>query len=281
MDPEVRQAGANPTMSDLFRRITIVEAFVLAVAGILPFFFPDTALDRWPWTSGPFNMRFIGAVYLTSLTAVLVLLSSFRWAPGRVALPMLVVFTNLVLIVSLVYVDRFDFGEFATWAWFVLYVVIPASANLHLWRYRDLPPAQPAPVSPGWRAFFLGAGSLYGAYGAALLVAPNALTDFWPWEIDAFHGRLYAAIFLTLGVAALTVSRVAARIERLIVALTMLTLGFFSILGLVIADASEDAVDWSAGGTWLWVGAFAVLVAAGAALAAGSGRRASAASIPA
>jgi hypothetical protein len=278
MDPEVRSAGSNPVMSDLFRRITMVEAFVLAVAGILPFFFPDTALDKWPWVSGPFNMRFIGAVYLTSLTAVLILLSSFRWAPGRVALPMLVVFTNLVLVVSLVYVDRFDFGEFSTWAWFALYVVIPASANYHLWRYRGLPPAQPEQVTPGWRAFFLASGALFGGYGAALLVAPDALTDFWPWEIDAFHGRLYAAIFLTLGVAAFTVSRVAARIERLIVALTMIALGLFSIVGLVIADASEDAVDWSAGGTWLWLAAFAVLLVAGLALAAGNlGRRPAAA----
>lgn len=257
----------NPALPSAFFWITVVEGFVLAVAGILPFFFPDTAIEKWPWVTGPFNIRFIGAVYLTSLTAVLVLLLSCRWAPGRVALPMLVVFTNLVLIVSLAYIDRFDFGKFSTWAWLVLYVAIPASANYQYWRFRRLPPADSTPVPPAWRSFFLVAGIVFGLYGLLVLAAPVTFSDFWPWPIDAFHGRLYSAIFLTLAVAALTVSRVAAPIERLIVGLTELALGLFAILGLVIVDASLKTVDWSALGTWVWVGAFAVLALAGAALA--------------
>jgi hypothetical protein len=48
--------------------------------------------------------------------------------------------------------------------------------------------------------------------------------------------------------------------------MTQLTLGFFSILGLVLADVSENAVEWSALGTWVWVGGFGVLAVAGAAL---------------
>ena len=62
----------------------------------------------------------------------------------------------------------------------------------------------------------------------------------------------------------------AAPVELLIVGLTQLTLGFFSILGLVLADVSENTVDWSALGTWVWIGAFAVLLVAGAALVAQS-----------
>jgi hypothetical protein len=258
--------NGNPRLPSALRAVTTVEAFVLAVAGVLPFFFPDTALRKWPWESAPFNIRFIGAVYLTSLAAVVVWLAFFRWAPGRVALPMLVVFTNLILVLSLVYVDRFDFGEFSTWAWFVLYVVIPVSATYHYWRYRRLPPADSTPVPSGWRSFFRAEAAVAGLYGLGLLVAPGTFSDFWPWEIDAFHGRLYSAIFLTLAVAAFTVSRVAAPAELLLVGMTQLTLGLFSILGLVIVDASKDTVDWSSPGTWLWNGAFAALLISGMAL---------------
>jgi hypothetical protein len=106
----------------------------------------------------------------------------------------------------------------------------------------------------------------YGAYGIALLVAPETFTDFWPWEVDAFHGRLYSAIFITVAVATLAISRVASSIEVLLVGLTFLAGGVFTILGLVIVDGSEDTVDWSALGTWVWIGVFALLLAGGLAL---------------
>jgi hypothetical protein len=229
---------SNPVLPPLFRAVTSLEGLVLAVAGF----------------------------YLTSLVAVLVVLTVPRWAPGRVALPMLVVFTNLILVLSLIYIDRFEFQRGGTWAWFILYVAIPVSATYYWLRFRRLPPADRTPVPAAWRSYFLGASVVLGLYGLGLLIAPNALTDFWPWPIDAFHGRLYSAIFVTLAVAGLTVSRVAASVELLLVGLTQLTLGFFSILGLVLADISEDTVDWSAIGTWIWVGGFGIIMVAGTAL---------------
>src|SRR5919204_262520 len=123
-------------------------------------------------------------------------------------------------------------------------------------------------VPAAWRSYLLGAAAVLGLYGLGLLIAPDTLTDFWPWPVDDFHARLYSAIFLTLAVAGLTVSRVAAPVELLLVGLTQLTLGFFSILGLVLADVSENAVDWSALGTWVWVGGFGIIMVAGAALVA-------------
>ena len=262
----VETAEANPVLPSRFRAVTTVEAFVLAVAGFYPFFFPHNALGKWAWVSGPFNLRFIGAVYLTSLVAVLVVLAVPRWAPGRVALPMLVVFTNLILVLSLIYIDRFEFQRGGTWAWFVLYVAIPVSATYYWVRFRHLPPADGTPVPAAWRSYFLCAAAVLGLYGVALLIAPETLTDFWPWPVDDFHARLYSAIFLTLAVACLAVSRVAAPVELLLVGLTQLTLGFFSILGLLLADVSENAVDWSAPGAWVWVGGFAIILVAGAAL---------------
>jgi hypothetical protein len=264
----VATEDVNPVLPSLFRAVTTLEAFVLAVAGFYPFFFPHDALGKWAWVSGPFNLRFIGAVYLTSLVAVLVVLAVPRWAPGRVALPMLVVFTNLILVLSLIYIDRFEFQRGGTWAWFVLYVAIPVSATYYWLRFRRLPPADQTPVPAAWRSYFLCVVAVLGLYGVGLLIAPETLADFWPWPVDDFHARLYSAIFLTLAVAALTVSRIAAPVELLLVGLTQLTLGFFSIFGLVLADVAENTVDWSAFGTWVWVGGFAIIMVAGAALLA-------------
>ncbi len=263
MEPQ----DANPVMPSALRALIAVEAGVLAVAGIVPFFFPETALQELPWESGPFNIRFIGAVYLASLAAVLFWQASFRWAPGRVALLMVCVFTSLVLLVSLLYTDRFDGANPGTWIWFVLYVAIPLATGYVYLRSRSLPPADPWPTPPAWRTYLLVTATLLGAYGVGLLVAPETFVDFWPWEVDAFHARLYSAIIITLAVAAVAISRAAAPIELLFVGVIQMVVGAFAILGLVIVDRSEDTVDWAALGTWVWVGAWAIVLISGLALA--------------
>ena len=262
------ETHANPSMPALLRRITVVEAVALAFVGVVPFFFPGVGIDSWPWETTPFNIRFIGGVYLTSLTAVLVFLLSFRWAPGRVALPMIVVFGNLVTVLSFVYVGRFDFGRASSWTWFPLYFLLAIPATYYVLRYRRLPPAERTLPPPAWRAYSLGAAAILRIYGVGLLVAPGTFGDFWPWDFDAFHGRFYSAAFLTLAAAAFVVSRAAAPVELLLLGLTQVTFGLFSILGVVFADASQNTVDWGALGTLVWTGAFAVLLVTGLALVA-------------
>jgi hypothetical protein len=256
----------NPALPSALRVLIAVEAGVLAVAGIVPFFFPATGLEELPWESGPFNVRFVGAVYLASLAAVLYWQTTFRWAPGRVALLMVSVFTSLVLVVTLFYADRFDSENPGTWIWFVLYVLIPAGSIYVYLRFRHLPPADALPTPPAWRTYLLVTAAILGIYGAGLLIAPETFVGFWPWEVDVFHARLYSAIIVTLGVAAWAISRVAARTELFLVGLVQTVVGTFAILGLALADSSEGTVDWAAFGTWAWVGAFAIILVSGLAL---------------
>ena len=39
--------------------------------------------------------------------------------------------------------------------------------------------------------------------------------------------------------------------------------GAVPILGLVIIDNQLDKIDWSAVGTWLWIGSFAIILPTG------------------
>jgi len=254
--------STNPPMPALYRLVFLVVALVV-FAGAGLFFVPDLVIARWPWSLTPFNTRFLGAVYLSELLAVVVAVVVSRWAPGRLLLPQAVAFTAVVTVTSLVNLNRFDPQRPVTWLWFVLYTVPLAILAYYLWRYRRLPPAEPAPPAPPWRAYLLGQAVVLGLYGLGLLVAPGVFAAFWPWPIDSFHGQVYSAVFLTGAVGSFVLSRAAAPVEFLTQGLAQTALGAGAIAGLAIVDAAVHRVDWSAFGTWLWIGGFAVILVAG------------------
>jgi len=256
----------NSPITPLLRGLTLIEVLVLVAAGGGLFFLTDLAVAQWPWTIPPFNARFVGAVYLTSMVAVAMMLVGGRWAPARLVLPMLFTFTFIVLVMTLLRSGNFLYDRWATWGWFILYIVLPINAAYHLWLYRRLPPADPTPVPVAWRYILLAFSVVLGLYGLLQFFAPEAASAFWPWKIDAFHGQMYSANLLTAAVGAFVLARAAAPIEYFTLGITYSVLGFFAILGLVVVDASAHKVDWAAPGTWLWVAAFAVILIVGLAL---------------
>src|SRR5690606_2160067 len=79
---------------------------------------------------------------------------------------------------------------------------------------------------------------------------------FWPWEVDAFHGRMYAAAFGTPAVAAVILSfRRGFAAEYLSMGLNLCAGGFLPILGTLWTNLSvpaERQIDFSASGTWVF-----------------------------
>jgi len=256
----------NPRLTPLLRAFTFVEVVVLLAAGFGMLFLPDLGRALWPWTPAPFNTRFLGAIYAAALMPVGVMALVGRWAPARVVLVMLVPFTLIVLGVSLFNLGQFQLERWSNWVWFPLYVLLPLNGMLHVWRYRNLPPAEPTRVLGAWRAYLRAGAIVVGIYGLALLIAPTTASAFWPWPIDAFHGQMYSAAFISGALGAFAVSTVAARGEFLAIGLGQAVFGVFSIAGLLLANGvvpPERQVNWASAGAWVWVGAFALMAVAG------------------
>jgi len=253
----------NPQLSTLLRAMTILEVVVLLGAASTLFFLPAVSRPNWPWEITPFNTRFMGAIYVASLLVVIVLASNNRWSPARVLLPMIFVFTAWVLLISILYVARFDFGKIGTWTWFIFYTLLPINAGYHLWKYRQMPPAVPVAVPNALRLFLwvLGIGLI--VYAAALIVAPPIATAFWPWSIDDFHSRIYAAMFLAGGIGSLLGARSASAGELSALGLGQASFGLFALLGLFIVDGEVHKINWSLPGTWVWIAIFAAALVSG------------------
>lgn len=255
----------NPSLSPLVRIFTTVVALVLIIGSSL-FFVPELIGPRWPWRLSPFNTRFLGAFYLAEMVGVVLLAVINRWSPGRLSLPLALVFTAVASIASVLHFDQFDPHRRATWGWFILYVGSAVISAYFVWRYRKLQPADPTPLPRKWRLYLLAQASVVGLYGLGLFVAPLTFGAFWPWPIDSFHGQVYSAIFVTDAAGALILSRAAASAEWLSLGLAQVIFGLFAILGVLIVDATAHRVDWGQPGTWLWVAGCAGLCIAGLAM---------------
>jgi hypothetical protein len=257
--------NADPRVTTLLLAVTGIEALVLFGAGVGLVVQPAVIGSIWPWPLTPFNAAFLGAVYSASLVSATALTVIGRWSPARIVVPMILIFTTIVLLVSLAYLGRFTPG-WPTWLWFFLYLALPINAARHVWLYRRLPPADPAPVSPGFRAVLLIASAVFGLYGLALLLAPEAVGDLWPWPIDAFHGRLYSVTFLTPAIGLYLLSRAASWAELWTMGLTLLVLGLLAVFGLAVTDVHTDRIDWAGPSTWSYVVPFGLVAALGFAL---------------
>ncbi|MGI8606543.1 MAG: hypothetical protein ACR2L0_05225 [Gaiellaceae bacterium] len=261
MSETIRSEG-NPRITLLLRAFTIVETIVLAVAGLSLLFLPGWTHRVWPWELTPFNTRFLGCIYLASLVSVASLVVFAHWAPARLVAPMIFAFTTTVLIVSILYTSRFE-DRLSTIGWWIIFIITPLKSAYFLWRYRRMPPALATGTSRVLSGILALEAFATGVYGALLVATPAWSTSFWPWPIDAFHGRLYSAVFLTLAVGSYVVLRRASPNEFATLGATQVTLGLTAIAGLVIMDADVQKVDWAAAGTWVWVAGFAVLALAG------------------
>lgn len=259
-------ANQNPSISLFLRLFTLFELFFLITAGAGLFLLPDVIRPIWPWDIPPFNAAFIGVIYLASVPAIALVALMGRWAPARLVLPMLLTFTGVGFISSLLNLGGFQFGRWATWMWFFIYSTLSLNSAIHLWIYRKQPTAQPAVTSSAWRLVLWVQAVLLIGYGLGQFFAPVVVSAFWPWKIDAFHGQLYSGAFVALGVGGLLISRQAARVEFLAQALSQLGFGVLAIVGLLLVDSSVHRVDWVALGTWAWIGGCAMIAIAGLAM---------------
>jgi hypothetical protein len=267
---------ANPRIALPLLLPAFVQGVVIAGAGVVLFFAPTTGHDIWGWELTPFNARFLGAIYLAALVPFSTLAAVRRWVPARLVMPMDLLFMSVVLLVSLAYVDRFEWERPVTWAWFFIFVSVPIYSAAFLWRLRGLWNVEPAGShrpSKRRRRGFVGVALLLGGYGVGLVLAPETFTGFWPWPIDGFHGRVYSAIFLSLALATALVARAESPLELATLGLTCVVLGALEPIGLVAVDTDVDKVDWSSSGTWVWVAMFAALLAYGLALVGSSLRQ--------
>ena len=255
------RSEGNPTVPSFLRWALAIECSVVFVAGVLLFFLPGLASNLWAWTIPPFNSRFVGAVYLAAYLPLILFWFVPRWRPGRLTLWMILTFTTLVLVTMLIHWDVFEWNRPATFlAFWPLYMFLPINSAVFLYRSNGEGASNGYDGPAFLRTVLLIFALLGAAYGLGLLLVPGPLTRFWPWNVDAFHARMYAAAFVTPSVAAWILSfRRRFPSEYLSLGLNLVLGGLLPIIGTLWTSLSapvERQINLSSTGTWVYFGIF-------------------------
>ena len=251
------RSPGNPLVPSFLRLVLAVECSAVFAAAILLFFLPELAADLWPWAIPPFNSRFVGAVYWAAYLPLILFWFVPRWIPGRLTLWMILTFTAMTLLAMLIHWDAFEWDRVSTWLVFwPLYIFLPINSVIFLVRSKGEGAADDYDGPALLRIVLLIFALLAGAYGLGLFIAPEALTGFWPWEVDAFHARMYADAFVTPAVTAWILSfrrRFAA--EYMSFGLNLIAGGFLPILGILWTNFQVPAarqINFNSAGPWIF-----------------------------
>src|SRR5258706_5606966 len=192
------------------QRVFFAAVGLLALrVGFVSYFFPAEVVRVIPWQVPPLHARFLGSIYLSAVAFVICSLLARRWNEVRVMVPMIAIWTGMLLIVSFLHLDEFDYSRLQVWIWFGAYTLYPLIAVGLSWLQRaDTGHLEASAPLPAWARFYLIAqGIVLTALGLALLVAPSAMGSVWPWKATPLLLQIYSAPFLSYGLGSLLMAR--------------------------------------------------------------------------
>ena len=224
--------------------------------GIWGYFIPTQVDNAIPWLVPPLHARFLGSMYLSGATFMLGGILAHSYEEVRVMVPTIAIWTGTLFIISLFYLDQFDFSFNTVWIWFGAYLIYPLISLWLTWQHRHLRVQAKGARMPKWaKQYLLGQGTAVLLLSLLLLLATPFMVSHWPWSITPLLAQIYAAPFLAYGVNNLMTSRQKTwREAEVIISGT-----FVFACGVWLASIMHRQLfDVGRLATWLWFGGFTI-----------------------
>lgn len=251
------------------RQMLLSASALVFVIGVPLLLASAQTAEYFAWTvQPPLTAAFLGAAYWASCVLELSASREHLWARARIAVPAVLTFTALTLVVTLLHINRFHFN-FAvtdadarttawstltgTWVWLLVYALVPVVMGTLLVLQLRVPGGDPpriAPMAGPVRAVFLAQAALMLAVGLGLLLAPLVVGPFWPWRLTPLTGRAIGAWLIGIGIAAgqLAIendwSRVRAAVHSFLI---------FAGLELLVLVRYGSTLDWGTANSWAYL----------------------------
>jgi hypothetical protein len=207
--------GDRAATSAALRRLLLVAALLVFLAGFQLFVFPRRTADWFAWTiQPPMTAVFLGAAYWSSAVLEVAGAMATGWHRSRVAVGSVLVFTTLTLVVTLVHLDRFHLGgehpasaRAVAWGWLAIYAGVPlmlaaiGARELSMARsgLRNVPGRR---LPTALRQLLAGLAVTMIGTGVVLLIVPSTASTLWSWALTPLTARAVGAWLVGLGWAA-------------------------------------------------------------------------------
>jgi hypothetical protein len=144
----VPAAGLWRAPSGSGRRLLLVplaaQSAILGIAGLVLLLLPQVAVAVWPWALTPVLSQVYASFFLAFAVGGVLALRRSRPIMVRNLAVALLAMTSLVLLASLLHLERFKPGP-VTWVWFAAFALGAVTFGVGLVRLLVVGPAEPAP----------------------------------------------------------------------------------------------------------------------------------------
>jgi hypothetical protein len=170
----------------------------------------------------------------------------------------------LLLVVTLVHLDKFDMDSLFGIFWLVAYIVAPPLA---LWaiadqrrRARAERPRASLPLPTALRVALAAESVVLIAFAALMLAYPEGAADIWPWQLTPLTSRAIGSLMGAVGLIGLLIVRDGDMTPVPVASVAYVALGALQLLA--VALHSEDLGDDDLS-TAVYVAAWAVVLLTG------------------
>lgn len=198
------------------QRLLAVAGILVLIIGLPLYLVPQNSEEYFSWSVQPaLSAAFLGGAYLAAAVIEFSAARQRVWANARIAVPAVLVFTLLTLFITLGNNDQYNYGapgfvqSFGTWAWLVVYVVVPPIMTIVLvvqLLRGGSDPIRSRPIPVALRGILAVGGVALLAGGILLLIDPGAASWMWPWPVSSLTGRAFGAWMVGFGIAMVQIS---------------------------------------------------------------------------
>ncbi|HEY1238636.1 MAG TPA: hypothetical protein VGE91_09870 [Solirubrobacterales bacterium] len=218
------------------RLILEVFAGLALIAGALLFFGATNTEMWWSWTiAPPLTAATLGAFYWAAFILILIAARSRAWIRARPAVYPVGVIAVLLLVITLIHIDRFDLDSLFGVFWVVAYALVPVLLGWAVANQLSAPGEDQRGTDrlPSLlRRALIVEGAVLVVTGALLLIAPGVADDIWPWALSPLTSRAIGSFLFGIGLAALLAVREDDPLSFRGAALAYTALGLLELLAL-------------------------------------------------
>ena len=164
-------------------RIAFVPLGVLtAIFGPLLVIFPDSTASFWAWQIKPaMSAVWVGAAYTFGAIAIVTMLRVGSWRAAAVPIFATWTFSIVMLVATLMHLDRFFLGTINFYVWLIIYIALPVLLPLMWWLNRGQDPGpQPTDMLVPGRLSLVArvAGVILLPASLLMIVSPASVAGF-------------------------------------------------------------------------------------------------------